>query len=217
MGSYDIRDMYRLAVAEGEGYGTAYEYLVKLRLLEQQVGKNIRSVLIIGLPRKYGLGLDLAYYCQKNGCSMTVLEKSEKIGEMRRAAGKAGLIIRLVPERKTYDLCLSSGHYDNLTKNEKKQFLLNAKRAKQLIVFVPNSENTNHRKHTGLKGMTAVCLAKEIRAKQYGWLDIPPFAPGKKLKKQKESGLLLLLLQIWTNIERCLPRKKAHICWAKTP
>lgn len=216
MGCYDIKELYRLAVAEGEGYGTAYEYLVKLRLIDK-LSKKPRSVLIIGLPRKYGLSLDFAYYCQRNNCMMTVLEKRQKVREMRKAARKAGLKIRLEPERESYDLCLSSEHYDNLKKKEKKQFLRNAKKASQLIVFVPNSENTNHRKHTGLKGMTSVQLAKEIGAAQYGRIDIPPFAPGKKLKRQKESGLLLLLLGIWANMERFLPRKKAHICWAKTP
>jgi len=46
-----MKKLYSLALAEGEGLGTAYEYYVKIRLIMKVLkGFVPRSVLIYGLP-----------------------------------------------------------------------------------------------------------------------------------------------------------------------
>ena len=55
-----IKSLYPLALAEGEGVGTAYEYFAKrLHLARWLKGtKPPQHILIAGLPEKYGASLD---------------------------------------------------------------------------------------------------------------------------------------------------------------
>ncbi len=59
--THSIKALYALALAEGEGMGTAYEYYAKRLILGRWLAERPRpaSILIAGLPQKYGASLDL--------------------------------------------------------------------------------------------------------------------------------------------------------------
>jgi len=61
-----ISSLYPLALAEGEGLGTAYEYYAKRLVLAQWLaGLPLpRRLLIAGLPEKYGSSLDFFLLAQ---------------------------------------------------------------------------------------------------------------------------------------------------------
>ena len=58
--STSIRELYRYALAEGEGVGTAYEYYAKRRIIAPLVASLPRParIVVVGLPEKYGTSLD---------------------------------------------------------------------------------------------------------------------------------------------------------------
>jgi hypothetical protein len=67
----------RLALAEGEGVGTAYEYFAKRLALGRwlkQVGRPVR-MLVAGLPQKYGSSLDFLLLAEELGAEVTVVDE----------------------------------------------------------------------------------------------------------------------------------------------
>ncbi|MGB9485744.1 MAG: hypothetical protein WCD04_06500, partial [Terriglobia bacterium] len=61
-----INSLYPLALAEGEGIGTAYEYYAKRLVLARWLAslRPPRRLLIAGLPEKYGSSLDFFLLAQ---------------------------------------------------------------------------------------------------------------------------------------------------------
>jgi hypothetical protein len=94
--SISIKSLYALALAEGEGVGTAYEYYAKRLALGRwlkQVGRPVR-MLVAGLPQKYGSSLDFLLLAEELGVAVTVvderpfaLDKLQSSLEAARAAG----------------------------------------------------------------------------------------------------------------------------------
>ena len=64
-----IKSLYPLALAEGEGVGTAYEYFAKRLVLSSWLAKlpTVRRLIIAGLPEKYGSSLDFLLIAQEMG------------------------------------------------------------------------------------------------------------------------------------------------------
>ena len=58
MDSY--KKLLTLTFAEYEGIGTWYEYLVKYRLFKKL--RNIKTVLLAGLPQEYGIAADMLLF-----------------------------------------------------------------------------------------------------------------------------------------------------------
>jgi len=91
-----IKSLYVLALAEGEGVGTAYEYFAKRLLLRRWLAgkKQPSSILIAGLPEKYGSSLDILQLAQELGAGVTVVdERPAALDKWQRswaAARKAG-------------------------------------------------------------------------------------------------------------------------------
>jgi len=222
MVTFNIKNLYELALAEGEGLGTAYEYFVKLRLLERLLkNKKINSVLIYGLPEKYGFSLDFVYFCFTNNLNLTLFNNNdEKTRKLKSILKKVSInkkikIIKKIDKR--YDLVLSSEVLQSLNKNELKIFIDNiVKYSENAIIFVPNKDNKNHLKYSGLNGFTLEELNFLFNnVKKPGYVDMPPFPPGLKIKKRFKSVFLIRILGFFALIEKFIPKiiKKyiAHI------
>jgi hypothetical protein len=76
LGNYSVKDLYTLALAEGEGMGTAYEYYVKRMALRRFLDGRPRpdSILIAGLPEKYGASLDFVLLGSELGAAAAVVD-----------------------------------------------------------------------------------------------------------------------------------------------
>jgi hypothetical protein len=217
---HDILTLYDLAKTEGEGLGTAYEYKVKLALIEKGLaGKEIRSVLIYGLPKKYGSSMDFFYLAkQKRWKTFVVLDKEEE----KRLASLQG---KDLPIRKSItitdsppavDLLLSCEVVQDL--DDRRHFLSCLDNAKDAFIFAPNAHNANHRSFSGLNGLDTEEMRWLFPEFKIGFCDIPPFPPGSKNKGLVPERLILSILKHYARFEHLAPMKKelAHIIYAKS-
>ena len=218
--------LYGLALEEKEGLGTAYEYYVKLKLLKRVLGKiKIKSVLIYGLPEKYGYSLDFFFFCKKNNIQCYVYDKrDEKIRELidilKQLEVFEGFTINVVNKiDKVYDLVLSCEAMQYLNEKGIKLYINNIKRySRKTIIFVPNKDNKNHGTLSGLKSFRLEELDSLFPKKtESGYIDMPPFKPGVKMKKKMKNNYLVNLLVLFAYLERLIPKSikkgKAHICY----
>jgi hypothetical protein len=194
-----IAELYPYALAEGEGVGTAYEYVAKARFV-RPLTERLRGgarLLIAGLPERYGTSLDFAILAHAAGAPVLVVDERDAALERSRAAVEAvqreG---RLVGLRATYRRVASLASYgevephDVVLSCEVLQRVPAAQRASFAAtlrglgpvgaVFVPNGDNASHVKISGLSGLTMA----ELRALFDGpghrldYVDMPPFPPG---------------------------------------
>jgi len=215
---YKIRKLYDLALAEGEGLGTAYEYHVKLRLISGLLeGSDTRSVLIYGLPEKYGFSLDFFYLCSLRGYETFLFEnRNARVSRLFKILESADLPKPKIIENigRSFDLVLSSEVLQSV--EQKKVYIDNVKRYGRIsAIFVPNKDNRSHSRVSGLSGFTLGEM-KDIFGCQTGHIDIPPFPPGVKKRKQTNSRLILFLLAALGLLERFYPLKKrlAHMVYS---
>jgi len=198
-----LKTAYRLALLEGEGLGTAYEYYVKFRLIWRVLGGfRPKSVLVYGLPEKYGYSLD--FFHMFPGADLFE-KRREKVAELFRLVEKAGLKKpTLVDTVKGYDLVLSC---------EVMQNGFDVSEFGKYIVFVPNGDNNGHLRFSGLRGLKL----NEVKSfGSCGYVDMPPFPPG--VKKKSESGWVVVwLLKMWYYVERVAPvfvkKRFAHVVY----
>ncbi len=199
-----IGSLYPLALAEGEGVGTAYEYFAKRLILERWMRDlpRLRRLLVAGLPEKYGVSLDLLALAQDlDGATVVVAdERPEALDKLRRsllAAQGAGELAGVDPQfrpvtslarldevRDEFDACLGSEVLQRLGWEDRRRHVGRlAALAPALALFAPNGENPDH---TGLSGLSGLTLA-ELRALvepaagvpvASGFVDMPPFPPG---------------------------------------
>ncbi len=238
MKKLNINTLYSLALVEGEGIGTAYEYLIKLKLLKEFVkNKQIKDILIYGLPEKYGFSMDFVLFGKINNFNITIVDdRKEKIKSFEKIINnliKKGLllkrprIIRLnnlndLKFDKRFDLILCSEVMQGLFNKEKVEY---AKTIQKLSIyaalFLPNRDNKLHSIISRLKTLSLDKL-KEYFNKSHilniGYIDMPPFPPGlKKKRRENINNLFSFLLEKWAKIERLLPKsikkKVAHICY----
>ena len=98
-----IKELYVLALAEGEGVGTAYEYFAKRLTLARWLkgGKRPSSILIAGLPQKYGTSLDFLQLADELGAAVTIADERpfalEKLQGALQAAQKEGWLTAVSP------------------------------------------------------------------------------------------------------------------------
>jgi hypothetical protein len=200
---FSIRTLYPLALAEGEGVGTAYEYYAKRQALARWL-KTLpvpRTLLIAGLPEKYGSSLDFLQLAQDLGIAKPVVvddraDALQRLSQSVAAARKAGALFDVHPEyiqldglnsltglEGAFDLCLGSEvlqRMDNRPRNE--YFTQLCGLAPAVGVFAPNGENRSHTTLSGLSGIALAELRALIRDRgllvQSGYVDMPPFPPG---------------------------------------
>jgi hypothetical protein len=214
-----IKSLYRLAFAEGEGIGTAYEYFAKRLVLRNWLSgrARVQRVLIAGLPEKYGSSLDFLLIAQELGATEIVvaddrpgaLEKGRQGLAAAQAMGElSGLQPQFVlwsdfgraPELTPgFDISLGSEVLQRLSPAAGRQYVTAlTKLARAIALFAPNGDNPSHTNISGLSGLRlaglqALLQNDGLRA-NVGYIDMPPFPPGitrsAEQRQQASSGYL---------------------------
>jgi hypothetical protein len=195
-----IKALYPIALAEGEGVGTAYEYVAKARFLRPLSLKLGRSgptgrVLVAGLPEKYGVSLDFALLAERSGAALEIaderpeaIERAARAIEQARRDGWLAHVQTSFRQLGSLDEVASLPAQDAVVccevlqrlPPERRPAFAEALRALAPVgaVFVPNAENGAHLKISGLGGFTLAELAELFRGARLAYVDMPPFPPG---------------------------------------
>lgn len=202
-----IKSLYPLALAEGEGVGTAYEYFAKRLILGDWLKNRPKptSMLIAGLPEKYGCSLDFFLLAHEWGIRPIVVDRRsvalDKLARSLTVAQQAGhltgLQVDLLLVNDITALNEVSGQVDLAICSEVLQGISAENRAAYLnrltglathtAVFCPNADNAAHTNLSGLSGLTLDELqAVSFQSSAYspqpstfsGYIDMPPFPPG---------------------------------------
>ena len=214
-----IRKLYTLALAEGEGVGTAYEYFVKRLLLRRwlQTIPHPRSLLVAGLPEKYGCSLDFLLLAQELRIRPMVVDDRPialaKLQQSVQEAQRAGMLLSAewdgvvtsslptIPElKKSFDLVICSEVVQRLFPPQRYTYFGRLMQlAPHCAIFCPNSHNAAHTTTSGLKGVSVDELRQLATHRhsypiyQTGYVDMPPFPPGitrtEDQRTQATSGL----------------------------
>jgi len=231
-----IRELYAYALAEGEGVGTAYEYYVKRRVLAPLLRTlpAAASVLVAGLPEKYGTSLDLVLAASERGARTLLVD--ERAGAIERArtaidtatrAGKlpaAKVELQAIPSLAdlsalpSHDVVLSCEVVQRLSGDAQRRYVQAiGELAPHGIAFVPNSENRSHLAISGLSGLDRRSLRAlfESRPVRTGYVDLPPFPPGIKRSEAQRArastglteAVAMRALEIYSVSERLLPSR----------
>jgi hypothetical protein len=207
---YTIKDLYALALAEGEGMGTAYEYYAKRLALGRWLKGRPRpaSILVAGLPEKYGASLDFLLLAGELGAAVTVVDdRPAALARLRQAlatsetaavwaalAQPAAIVLTDLPRLATlagrFDLAVSSEVLQRLPAAERPAYVAALRaRADALALFAPNADNPAHTGRSGLAGLHLdelrglvgddyLPLSTDNRQLTTGYIDMPPFPPG---------------------------------------
>jgi hypothetical protein len=198
-----IKQLYTLALAEGEGVGTAYEYYAKrLILLPWLAGrKRPKSMLIAGLPEKYGSSLDFLLLGAEINCQILIVEDRLKaIAKLNQALNRlikinyspslnpqivlTGNISSLPELSASFDLAISSEVLQRLSTKDRQRYVSRLQKlAPKLALFSPNANNDSHVGISGLNGIQPEEFEKLFRQgpnfeTKIGYIDMPPFPPG---------------------------------------
>ena len=215
-----VKSLYPLALAEGEGVGTAYEYLAKRLVLSRWLRRRIKNrpvkrILLPGIPEKYGVSLNILDEASRLGASMTVLEdRPAFLTKARKALKEAQAIGEIVDYRPAFqqvvdltdlpadyqaDLVVSSEVIQRFEPEKQRAYLAQiVQRAPLTVLYIPNGDNEGHTTHSGLNGLTLaelqILLADLGLEATTGYIDMPPFPPGivrsEDQREQAQSGLL---------------------------
>lgn len=209
----DLNFFYALALKEGEGLGTAYEYLVKTGLTKRLFKKNEKpkNILIAGLPEKYGYGLDLLFLASSHNCVIDIVdERDDIIRNFNRILKDLAESSLLIPDNikikrverledinlnKHYEFGYSLAVLQRIKEESRIRYLKKlSENVKYIILFAPNKENRAHNEQTGLVGLGTEDLlryvkevGKEMFVLDSGKIDLPPFSPGIKISAQTKN------------------------------
>jgi hypothetical protein len=220
LSSISIKSLYTLALAEGEGSGTAYEYYAKRLVLAPWLKnqKPPKRLLVAGLPQKYGSSLDFLQLAADFEATVTVVdERSDALHKSQQALAAAQAQGRLagiephyqtVPDLATlavdgsFDLGLSSEVLQRITAESRLSYLARLQeQTPAAAVFAPNADNLAHTQLSGLSGLNlsdlkamALTLSPPRPFTRSGYIDMPPFPPGitrsQAQRAQASSGKL---------------------------
>jgi hypothetical protein len=214
-----IKSLYPLATAEGEGVGTAYEYFAKRLVLGSWIARRPRpnSLLIAGLPEKYGASLDFLLLAREMDVPEVVVidDRPPALERNRQSLLSAQAVGQLTPMAPHYvlaadlsrmeeltgefDLCVGSEVLQRLDAFGREQYLARVGRlARAVALFAPNADNGHHTTLSGLSGLRKDemrSLAGSAATPQnIGYIDMPPFPPGMtrspSQRMQASSGRL---------------------------
>lgn len=230
-----VNDLYPLALAEGEGVGTAYEYFVKRRALQNFLThKKPQRMLIAGLPQVYGHSSDFFLLAQEFGAELTVIdERAEKLATTEALVARLqtdgrliGLSVNFQQVNWQEALPFAENEFDLVVSSEVIQRLLSAERmlfanevqrvGQHFAIFCPNQANASHVGRSGLSGLTLAELRGHFpQSEMSGLIDMPPFPPGIALSEEQresaESGTIQQIgmwgLQQYSRFESLLPTK----------
>ncbi len=170
-----IKQLYTLALAEGEGVGTAYEYFAKRLVLRPWLKKQppIKRMLVAGLPEKYGSSLDHLLLAEELAAEVVVVdERPEYVAKLEQALAKVQALgwltavsPTIIPVKNLTEMAEVSGPFDLVINNEVLQRIPKSARpafgqrqielgtagtAVAVILFCPNADNPDHAAHSGL-------------------------------------------------------------------
>lgn len=230
-----IAQLYPYALAEGEGVGTAYEYLVKRLVLSRWLadGFTPKRVVIAGLPQQYGSSLDFALMAHEFGAELTVIDdRPEALNKFARSLSQAQLMGNLsrlswsplpvkdltaaILESDGHDLALSSEVIQRLGASDQRSYFKAFRHsATRAALFCPNAGNRSHADLSGLAGLTLDELRGLAAGQPYftGLIDMPPFPPGitrtDQQREQASTGrmeaMAMAALSVYARLERFLP------------
>jgi dihydroflavonol-4-reductase len=240
----DVADYYPIAMAEGEGVGTAYEYLAKWQVIHR-ILPGVRRMLIAGLPEKYGSSLDfVALACALDVDLVVADEREEALAKLRQAMSRAALSPRVtfhhvplgdvgaIPHGSSFDLALSCEVLQRLGGVTRESYLRGlAKAARRIAIFAPNAGNSAHASRSRLlsisiEDLRGLIVAAGAPVEDAGFVDMPPFPPGLALSQEKREhvkqawwqGPALKVLGLYCRAESALSptvkRPFAHIVYA---
>ncbi|OGF46895.1 MAG: hypothetical protein A2231_12635 [Candidatus Firestonebacteria bacterium RIFOXYA2_FULL_40_8] len=228
-----MKKFYKVALLEGEGLGTAYEYYVKRRLFIKLLGKekHLDSFCVFGLPEKYGSSMDFCVLADQvkagrvvmldereeavKKCSTAVARlKDEKIIPDSLVQVKEGMLLR----DDKYDFITNCDVFQRFNEEETIKMIEGAaSNSKLSLFFIPNGFNVSHVAFPARRSINPVDFVKKISDKvkvvRWGYIDMPPFPSGSKLSDEKKnavkSGLfsffVFLILRIWSIVEMLTP------------
>ena len=202
-----IKSLYPLALAEGEGVGTAYEYFAKRLILGRWLKNRPKptSMLVAGLPEKYGCSLDFFLLAHEWGIRPIVVDQRqtalEKLARSIAVAQQIGELVGLEVDLLLvndivaldeidgqFDLAICSEVLQGISAENRPNFLNRLNQlASQTAIFCPNADNAAHTNLSGLSGLTlneiqALSALPSTRSPQSssltGYIDMPPFPPG---------------------------------------
>lgn len=212
-----VKDLYPLALAEGEGMGTAYEYYVKRMALSRMLSGMARpqSILIAGLPQKYGASLDFVLLASELGAELTVVDdRQQAVDRLRdgmralsRMDGAPSLNLptvtlltdldSLATLQGSFDLALSSEVLQRLTPAGRAAYVARLRELSAALgLFCPNADNEAHNSISGLAGLRLEEMTELLGAGNEqsggtitGFIDMPPFPPGiTRSAEQREDA-----------------------------
>ena len=216
LANWSVKALYPLALAEGEGVGTAYEYVAKRLVLGRWLSDapRPRSLLVAGLPEKYGAGLDWMVLAQEWGIRPIIVDDRPAALAHFAAAVRAAQAVGLLPGLAydtalvsdlsalteldgTFDLAVASEVVQRISAEKRPVYLQTiARLAARFALFLPNGDN---RAHTTLSGLNGLRLAEwrillEQRPTEESWrvgyVDLPPFPPGvtRSAEQRHQAG-----------------------------
>jgi hypothetical protein len=165
--------MYPLALLEGQGMGTAYEYYSKMRVMRGVFARTTvpRSMIAVGLPEKHGYDLDFVMLARQLRCPLlvcedrpavlqefrTTLQRLPDLGTHARVqtASLENLADWRTPTGDRFDWVISTASVQRLSDREIVAYIRSAARiADYALLFVPNGDNRAHVSLSGLKGLS---------------------------------------------------------------
>lgn len=228
-----IKSLYVLALAEGEGVGTAYEYFAKRLVLARWLKDQSKParVLIAGLPQKYGSSLDFLQLAQELGAAVTIVDERpsalEKLQNSLAAAQQVGWLTAVSPQLISvpnladlselttgFDLCLGSEGLQRLDAADRPDYVRHVQRlAKHSALFAPNGDNMAHANISGLSGVTLAEMQQLVGQNTTGYIDMPPFPPGitrsddqrEQATSGKAEAIAMWGLGYYARLEHFLP------------
>lgn len=217
LNEFSVKDLYPLALAEGEGMGTAYEYYVKRMALGRFLAGLPRpgKILIAGLPQKYGASLDFLLLASELGAEITIVDERrqaiervrDSLGALDKIAGAPTIrppALQIVADLDslasidaTFDMAVSSEVLQRLSPQGRERYVHRLSRlAASLALFCPNADNEAHNSRSGLAGLSLSEIGNLLRGCwntagefQTAYIDMPPFPPGiTRTAEQREEA-----------------------------
>ncbi len=246
MKNLSIKTLYAYALAEGEGVGTAYEYFAKRLALRRWLPAfpAPKSILLAGLPEKYGSSFDFWLLAQEMGASLTIVDDRLEALEKAEASWRQNqlLLPSVSPQfnltrdwvvSDNFDLAICSEVVQRIDVDDRPAYIARLRQcAPAIALFCPNAGNDSHVGISGLAGLTLPALNSLVTRSGWqtttGYIDMPPFPPGitrSETQRQQATsgwreGAAMWGLGWYAKLEWLMPaairKKHSHIVYAFT-
>ena len=191
------KKLLELTFKEWEGIGTWYEYLAKDKIFKEL--KDIKTVLVAGLPQEYGVSTDMLLFAEKS--KLTVIDdRKHKLNQFKKIAKSFGVAsnVRIVYCKNLSKYPFKDDSFDLVSNTEAIQRVKNFRymikemervSKKHIILFIPNAYYYSHYIITKIKTFK---MKKLVKACNYpiiekDYLDSPPWPAGIAVSPSKIS------------------------------